>query len=590
MKLWSLLASLCLLFVVTPPASAAADDNDDSALEKVADEYVKGWLAAHPLTATSLGIHEYDGRISDYTRLSIDAELSRLKRFDARLKEFDASKLKPAAGIELRVLQAGVRRDLFELQDMVSFENNPMVYAQALDVNVYIKRNFAPLEDRARSIIAIENQTPNIIIAAKTNLAAVLPRPYVELAIEIARGSADFLKKDLVEALKGVKDERIVAAFTLSNRKASMALTEYANWLEKEKLPKATGQWALGEEKYHRMLLEGEMVDLPPARVLEIGLAELKREQEAFAEAAKLIDPGKPAIEVFKEIQKEHPKPETLIAETAKDLEAVRQFVIDHELVTMPSKVRAEVKETPKFARATSFASMDSPGPFEKKASEAYYYVTPTEPEWSDEQKEQWLTAFNYYTTDVVSIHEVYPGHYTQFLHLNTSDVTKAQKIFNSYAFVEGWAHYAEKMVIDEGYGRAKGDTPNDEEVKRAAKYRMAQADEALLRLCRLCVSIKMHTQGMSVEEGTKFFQENCYYEEKPSRSEAMRGTFDPGYLNYTLGKLQILKLREDYKAQEGDKFSLKKFHDEMLKHGMPPIRLLREIMLKDKAKWDEVL
>src|SRR4051812_25844876 len=590
MKLWPLLASLCLLFVVTPPAFAATDENDEAALEKVADEYVKGWLAAHPLTATSLGIHEYDGRISDYTRLSIDAELSRLKRFDARLKEFDASKLKPAAGIELRVLQAGVRRDLFELQDMLSFENNPMVYAQALDVNVYIKRNFAPLEDRARSIIAIENQTPNIIIAAKTNLAAVLPRPYVELAIEIARGSADFLKKDLVEALKGLKDERIVAAFTLSNRKASMALTDYASWLEKEKLPTATGQWALGEEKYHRMLLEGEMVDLPPARVLEIGLAELKREQEAFAEAAKLIDPGKPAIEVFKDIQKEHPKPENLIAETAKNLDAVRQFVIDHELVSMPSKVRAEVKETPKFARATSFASMDSPGPFEKKASEAYYYVTPTEPEWSDEQKEQWLTAFNYYTTDVVSIHEVYPGHYTQFLHLNTSDVTKAQKIFNSYAFVEGWAHYAEKMVIDEGYGRAKGDTPTEEEVKRAAKYRMAQADEALLRLCRLCVSIKMHTQGMSVEEGTKFFQENCYYEEKPSRSEAMRGTFDPGYLNYTLGKLQILKLREDYKAQEGEKFSLKKFHDEMLKHGMPPIRLLREIMLKDKTKWDEVL
>src|SRR4051794_15284661 len=288
MILRPLLIVMCLLLIAAPAAIRAADDNDEAALEKVADEYVKGWLAAHPLTATSLGIHEYDGRISDYTRLSIDAELSRLKRFDARLKEFDASKLKPAAGIELRVLQAGVRRDLFELQDMVSFENNPMVYAQALDVNVYVKRNFAPLEDRARSIIAIENQTPNIIIAAKTNLAAVLPRPYVELAIEIARGSADFLKKDLVEALKGVKDERVIAGFTLSNRKALMALTEYANWLEKEKLPKATGQWALGEEKYHRMLLESEMVDLPPARILEIGLAELKREQDAFAEAARV--------------------------------------------------------------------------------------------------------------------------------------------------------------------------------------------------------------------------------------------------------------------------------------------------------------
>jgi uncharacterized protein (DUF885 family) len=177
-----------------------------------------------------------------------------------------------------------------------------------------------------------------------------------------------------------------------------------------------------------------------------------------------------------------------------------------------------------------------------------------------------------------------------QFLHLNASPATKAEKIFGSYAFIEGWAHYAEKMMLDEGFGRSKNPNPTEEEVKKAAKYRMAQADEALLRLCRLCVSIKMHTQGMSVEDGAKFFQENCYYEAKPSHSEAMRGTYDPGYLNYTLGKLQILKLRDDYKAQEGDKFSLKKFHDEMLNHGMPPIRLLREIMLKDKTQWGSVL
>ncbi len=588
MKTFSLL--VFALAILIPFSSFAAEEKQDADLTKVADEYVKGWLSAHPLAATSLGFHEYDGRINDYTRLSIDAELSRLKRFDERLKKFDASKLSASNKVQLRILQAAIHRDLFDIQDMASFENNPMTYAQALDVNVYIKRNYSPLEDRARSIVSVENQMPNIIIAAKTNLTAVLPRPYVELAIEISRGSADFLKKDLVEALKGLKDQRLMANFQMANRKASMALTEYANWLEKEKLPTATGNWALGEEKYHKMLAEGELVDLPPIRILEIGLVELKREQDVFAEAAKQIDPNKPAIEVFKEIQKEHPTPETLISSVAKDLETIRQFVVDRELITMPSKVRAEVKETPQFARATSFASMDSPGPFEKKASEAYYYVTPTEKDWTDQQKEEWLTAFNFYTADIVSIHEVYPGHYTQFQHLNASNATKAEKIFGSYAFIEGWAHYTEKMVVDEGYGRSKSEKPTDEEIKRAAKYRMAQSDEALLRLCRLCVSIKMHTQGMSVEEGTKFFQDNCYYEAKPAHSEAMRGTFDPGYLNYTLGKLQILKLREDFKAQEGPVYTLKRFHDEMLKHGMPPIRLLREIMLKDKTKWDEVL
>jgi uncharacterized protein (DUF885 family) len=570
--------------------SQAAVSSQDAEFEKVAEEYVKGWLSAHPIAATSLGFHEYDGRINDFTRLSLDAELSRLRRFDERLKRFDLAKLSARHSIELRMLHAAIRRDLFERVDMQAYEMNPMMYAQAIDLNTYIKRNFSPLEDRVRSVVMIENQAPNIVIAAKTNLAQVLPRPYVELAIQIARGNADFLKKDLAEAVKGVKDEKLLAAFQLSNRKAYTALNDYANWLEKEKLPKATAPWAIGEEKYRRMLAGNELVDLPPARVLEIGLAELKREQESFAEVARIIDPTKSPIEVFKEIQKDHPTPETLISDTAKNLDAIRKFMLDKQLVSLPSKVKAEVRETPQFARATSFASMDTPGPFETKASEAYYYVTPTEKEWTDQQKEEWLTAFNYYTTDIVSIHEVYPGHYTQFLHLNVSDASKQAKIFNSYAFVEGWAHYVEKMMLDEGFGRSTSANPTEEEVKRAAKYRMAQINEALLRLARLCVSVKMHTQGMSIDDATRFFMENSYYEEKPARSEAMRGTYDPGYLNYTLGKLQILKLREDYKAQEGDKFSLKKFHDEMLKHGMPPIRLLREIMLKDKAIWDAVL
>ena len=581
---------LCAAVFTFSHSGLAAEQNRDADFEKVADEYIKGWLAAHPIAATSLGFHEHDGRISDFTRLSIDAELSRLKRFEERLEKFDPAKLNAGNAIDLRILRAAIKKDLFEQQDLGIYENNPMTYAQAVDLNIYIKRNFSPLEDRVRSIVQIENQVPNIIIAAKTNLAPVLPRPFVELAIQIARGAADFLKKELAEALKGLKDEKLVAAFQLSNRKAFTALDGYATWLEKERLPKAIAEWPIGEEKYRRMLAQTELVDLPPSRVLEIGMAELKREQEAFAEAAKIIDPSRPAHEVFKEVKRDHPTPENLISDTAKNLDAIREFVVKKELVTIPSKVKAKVDETPKFARATSFASMDTPGPFEKKATEAYYYVTPTEPEWPPEQKEEWLTAFNYYTTDVVSIHEVYPGHYTQFLQLNASSASKVAKIFGSYAFVEGWAHYTEKMMIDAGYGSSTSETPTEDEVKRAAKYRMAQADEALLRLCRLIVSIKMHTQGMTVDEGTRFFMENCHYEEKPARSEAMRGTYDPGYLNYTLGKLMILKLRADYEAQEGADFSAKKFHDDVLKHGMPPIPLLREIMLKDKAKWAEVL
>ena len=567
-----------------------AAETEDGEYEAVAEEYIKGYLSAHPLEGTALGLHEYDGKITDYSRLALDAELSRLRRFDDRLSKFDSGKLSPRQSIDLRILQAAVKKDLFEMQDMSVFERNPMVYARAADVNVYIKRNFAPLEDRVRSLAAIESQIPNILIAARTNLNDVLPKPYVELAIQIAKGSADFLKKDLVAAVGNIKDEQLRVAFHEANRKAANALNDYAAWLEREKLPKASMDFALGEEKFRRFLAQTEFVDLPPQKILEIGLEQLKAEQTAFAEAAKKIDPNKSPIEVFKQIQSEHPTPQNLIPDVAKDLDKIRKYVLSRHLVGIPSEVRAKVKETPQYLRATSFASMDTPGPFEKRANEAYYYVTPTENDWPEKQKEEWLTAFNYYTSDVVSIHEAYPGHYVQFLHLNASPASKVEKIFGSYAFIEGWAHYCEKMMLDEGYGSSTNSTPSEDDLKRAAKYRMAQADEALLRLCRLCVSIKMHTQKMSLDEATKFFRENCYYEEKPARQEAIRGTFDPGYLNYTLGKLQILKLRDDYKAQQGDDFSLQKFHNEVLDHGMPPIRLLREIMLKDQSKWDQVL
>jgi uncharacterized protein (DUF885 family) len=272
--------------------------------------------------------------------------------------------------------------------------------------------------------------------------------------------------------------------------------------LKETKLPRANDHFALGAERYAKLLEYGEMVALSPERLLEMGMQELQRKQQVFQEAAKQIDPRKPAIEVFKAIQKDHPTAESLIPDTAKDLESIRQFVLDHRLITIPSQVRARVAETPQFMRATSFASMDTPGPFEKKATEAFYYVTPVETNWPAPQKEEWLTAFNYYTTDIVSIHEAYPGHYVQFLCLNASPATRLEKIFTSYAFTEGWAHYAEQMLVDEGFGKEQSKSggtgagaPSQVDV-RAAKYRLAQTDEALLRICRLCASMKRSRPG----------------------------------------------------------------------------------------------
>jgi uncharacterized protein (DUF885 family) len=380
-----------------------------------------------------------------------------------------------------------------------------------------------------------------------------------------------------------------MADFNSANTRAIEELHSYVSYLKEQKMPKANDRYALGREKYTKLLEYGEMITLPPEQMLEVGLRELHRKQDVFAEAAREIDPTQKPVEVFKAIQKDHPTEQQLIPDTAKDLEMIRQFLIDHKIISLPSQVRANVTETPQYLRATSFASMDTPGPFETKATEAYYYVTPPEPDWPAQQKEEWLSAFNYYTTDIVSIHEAYPGHYVQFLHLNASAATKLEKIFTSYAFVEGWAHYAEQMMVDEGFGAGSSPTPTREEKVKAAKYRLAQADEALLRFCRYCVSIKMHCQGMTVDDATKFFQDNCYYEQKPARQEAMRGAFDPEYLYYTVGKLEIFKLREDYQKQEGAQFTLQKFHDEMLRHGAPPLRLLREVLLKDQKGWDKV-
>lgn len=572
---------------VAPSRTSSTGDADQN-FNSLAERYLTGFLAWRPGAGTALGFHQYDGKITDLSRRSIDAELARLKQFESDLAALDSAALSPRASYDFRILRAAIQSERFKFEQMESYTKNPMTYADALDVNIYIKRDFAPLEERVKSIIAIESKAPAIMTAARANLADVLPHPFVETAIDVAKGSADFLRKDLVEALKDVKDSALQARFQAVNKQAVEEVERYAAWLEKEKLPKANAPYALGREKFQQMLREGELINLSPERILEVGLQELHREQQRFADAARKIDPAKKPIDVFKEIQRDHPTEASLIPETKKNLESIRQFLIDHHIITLPSEVRARVEETPQFLRATSFASMDTPGPFETRATEAYYYVTPTEKDWPAAQKEEWLTAFNYYTMDVVSIHEAYPGHYVQFLCLNASPANKLEKIFsNSYAFVEGWAHYSEQMMLDEGFGANAFQSQTD--LVRGAKYRMAQSDEALLRLCRLCVSIKTHCQGMSVDEATRFFEENCYYEHKPARQEALRGTFDPGYLFYTLGKLEILKMRQDFQREQGAGYSLQKFHDEMLRHGAPPIRLLREVMLKDRAGWDEV-
>jgi uncharacterized protein (DUF885 family) len=555
---------------------------NDEAFQKLADDFLKGYLDFHSQYAVSLGFHEYDGKALDLSKSSIDKEIARLNEYHQKLEQIDISTLSQKKQYDYRVLKSAIESDLFNIVDLGMYTKNPMTYADIVDVNIYIKRNFAPLEDRVRSIISIEKKAPELLADAKANLEDSLAKPYVELAIDIAKSSASFLGSDLKVALKDLKASTLSKEFNDVNDKAIAELNGYASWLEKERLPKAHNHYAIGRANYEKMLAS-EAIYLSPDSILAIGMKELKREQEMFNAAAKIINPNKKPVDVYAEVQKEHPTAENLIPEAKKHLEEIRQFLVDKKIVTMPSSVRVRVEEMPPYRRSTSTASMDTPGPFEKKATEAYYYITPVDSSWDAKEKEDWLSQFNYYTTDNVTIHEAYPGHYTQFLHLNASDASKIQKIFGSYPFVEGWAHYTEQMMTDEGYG-GNGDPVIH------AKYRLGQSGDALLRICRLCVSIKTHCYGMTVDEGTKFFMDNWYQGKKSSEQESLRGTFDPGYLFYTMGKLQILKLREDYKRQEGANFSLQKFHDQLLDNGMPQIEILREILLKDKSQWKEIL
>ncbi|WP_157740997.1 DUF885 domain-containing protein [Mucilaginibacter xinganensis] len=562
---------------VTTPVSG------DAAFQKLADDYLSGYLDWRPANGVALGYHQYDGKVTDLSKESIGKELGRLKDFDQRLSVTDTASLSPKQFYDFRILRSAIKNEIFNFEDMGTFDKNPMTYAQAIDVSIYVKRNFAPLQDRLKSIIAIEKNAANVFTAAKGNLKDSLAKPYIQTAIEIANGSADFLGGDLKIALKGVKNDSLMTVFNATNNAAIAAIKNYVSWLQKSKLPKATNKYAIGETSYKKMLLYSEGLTLSPEKILAIGLAELKKEQDVFNAAAKTVNPNKKPIEVYRDLQKEHPTAANLIPEVRKNVEAIRKFLTDKNIVSMPAKVNLKVEETPQFARATSTASNDDPGPFETRATEAFYYVTPVDAKWTAKQKEDWLGQFDYYTTDNITIHEAYPGHYTQYLHLTASSATRIEKVFNSYAFVEGWAHYCEKMMADEGYGH-NGDTV------RATKFRLTQSGDALLRLCRLCVSIKTHCQGMSVDDATKFFMDNWYQGDKPSRQEALRGTFDPGYLFYTIGKLELLKLRADYEKQEGTNFSLKKFHDEVLNHGAPQVRLLREVMLKDKKTWGDVM
>lgn len=584
------LSSICLLTTAALTILSGCAASTHPKVQAAGDAYLSTHFAANPIDGTNAGLREYDGRALDYSAGALRRYSDQLTQQRRELGALLATNLDRDSSIKARMLRAAIDGELFTLNIQRKPYTNPMFYASAADVSSYAKRDFAPLSDRLAGATAVLESVPAVIAAAKANLEPALPRIFIETAVVIADGQAEFIAGDLVKGFDASPDAAAKARLRISADKAAAAMRDYSAWLTRERLPRGTDTFAIGRAAYVQMLAEQELISESPEEILAIGERELARLTAIFTAAAKEIDPTKPATEVWLAVQNDHPTAASLIPDTRKHLEEIRKFLVDRDLISFPRERRVLVDETPGFLRATSFASMDTPGPFERVATESFYYVTPPEPTWDAAKTNEWLTAFNYYTTDVVSIHEAYPGHFEQAMHLQAHGpkygITGAFAYIGSYAYSEGWAHYCEEMAIDEGFPPASLSTSPH----AAAKYRMAMCSEALLRVCRLIASIKMHTQGWTIDQATAFFSANCYYPEAPARSEANRGTYDPGYLLYTLGKLQFFKLRDDLKAQQGNSYSTKEFHNTVLRYGMPQVRLLRERLLTDPASWDKTL
>jgi uncharacterized protein (DUF885 family) len=554
-----------LLFAVAVPSGAKP--RPWSAL---VDAYFDDYFAAHPSQGTDAGFHQYDTRLEDVSVAAHEANRARLHRYLDEVEAVDARALSPGDRDDREMLANSIRAQLLEEESVQMWRRNPDLYSSLITGSVFglVKRDFAPAEERLRSVIAREEQAPAMLAAARQALTTP-PKIYTQVAVQQLPDIVEFFRTSVPQAFATVKDPELRARFEKSNRGVLEALESYRTFLETEVMPRSTGSFAIGEDAFRKKLLYEEDVDIPLDRLLEIGMANLRKDQKALEEAARRIDPNKPTLNVLAELEKDHPSAQELIPSAQKMLDGLRQFIRDRKIMTVPGDVQARVVETPAFARALTFASMDTPGPYESKATEAYYNITLPDPSWPKEKQVEYLEGYNYPLLSNVSVHEVWPGHYMQFLWVKTnSNLSKVRKLIGANSNSEGWAHYTEQMMLDEGY--MNGDP----------RYRMAQIVDALLRDCRYIVGIRMHTKGMSIEDAAKFFVDEGHQKPVIGEVEAKRGTSDPTYLYYTLGKLEILKLREDVRTKMGSKFSLLDFHDRFIKAGAPPIRIVRREML----------
>lgn len=532
-------------------------------LSLLENEVLKHVFAIYPHFAVALGIHEYDGLLPRLSRDSVNRWVEKADELLERLPSVDLSKPLIRRSLDLDLLRMLLEGVLFDLKDLRAWNQEPLTYVRPLNIQQYIVREYAPADVRTKAIIRHLRAIPEFLQTGRENLDEILPNPSVKFAIDVANGTPSNFEE--AEKLLQAVSEDVRRDFVGVKTSAVEAIQAFARALQEDYLPKAKKEFALGEEKLSKLMWVLDRVDQPLEELLQMGLDDLERNKMDFIETARRVDSSKSPRDVMKLVEVDHSTADSLIRDTQNLLEEIRQFTVQRDLVTYPSEERCVVAETPSFARELFTAAMDSPGPFEEGSNRAVYYVTPVDHHWSDERKDEWLRYLNAASLKDASIHEAYPGHYLHFLHLKGLN-TKASKAFISYAFTEGWAHYCEEMLPEQGFGQ--GDL----------KLRLAVLQGALERDCRYICSIKMHRGQFSLKEATQFFIDNAFIDQLPAEREALRGTIDPGYYSYTLGKLFIKKTYHSYRLTHPTS-TLKNFHDALLSWGAPPVGYLEKLM-----------
>ncbi|HKO19442.1 MAG TPA: DUF885 domain-containing protein [Acidobacteriaceae bacterium] len=559
----------------------------------VSDQFFSDvYFKFQPTLGTASGLHQYDTQLEDYSATAIQRQVAALHEFEKKVDGIDASALDAPAAADREILLNNIKSELLTLEVIRPWEKNPDTYSSGITNSAFVimERPYAPANTRLRALIEREKQMPRALDEARKNLKNP-PRIFTEIALEQMDGNISFFQKDVPSAFfngadgaQVVSDPALKSEFGKTNATVIDALKSYAAWLKSDLLPRSNGDYRLGVDTFRKKLAYDEMVDLPLDRLLQVAMDDLHRNQAEFARVAREVDPSKTPQQVLAELATIHPAPDQLLNAFHATFDQLITFIRANHIITIPSDLQPTLEETPPFMRATTFASMDPPGPFETHSKKAYFNVTLPEKGWTPEHVAEHMAEFNVGTIVSTSVHEAYPGHYVQFLWMPEFG-SKIRKVLGANTNIEGWAHYCEQMMLDQGYAAAPpGATP--EQLRQARLIRLGQLQDALLRDARFVNSIKLHTGegepggNWTTDQAVDFFVKEGYQSRAAGLVETKRGTGDPTYLYYTLGKLEIMKLREDMKKKQGTAFNLQQFHDAFMRQGFAPIKIIRKAML----------